>query len=141
MLIQRDQSAYTTKLCQQSIQNGKTETLTKRRRCQQGEHNAVARPIALKHLTLNQSLTRTSAQLLPDLFLSFPKRKRLGLREKVGQEDAVMFRVFDGVVRRCWGDEICRDELGALVDKLVEGVLAVGTGGTPDDGLFFGGEK
>lgn len=52
-----------------------------------------------------------------------------------------MFRVFDGVVRRCWGDEICRDELGALVYKLVEGVLAVGTGGTPDDGLFVGGES
>ena len=52
-----------------------------------------------------------------------------------------MFRVFDGVVRRCWGDEICRDELGALVYKLVEGVLAVGTGGTPDDGLFWGGQS
>jgi hypothetical protein len=31
---------------------------------------------------------------------------------------------------------IPRNELGALVDELVEGVLAVGTGLSPDDGLY-----
>lgn len=48
----------------------------------------------------------------------------------------MVLRVRDGVVRRCGGDEVCGNELGALVHELVEGVLAICAGGTPDDGLF-----
>ena len=34
-------------------------------------------------------------------------------------------------------DEICGDQLGSLVNELIERVLAVGSGGTPDDGLEY----
>jgi hypothetical protein len=46
-----------------------------------------------------------------------------------------VFRVSDGVMRRRGRDEVGGDELGSLVDELVEGVLPVGPGGTPDDRL------
>ena len=42
--------------------------------------------------------------------------------------------VADGVVGAAEADEVGGDEAGALVDELVEGVLAVGAGLTPDDG-------
>jgi len=35
------------------------------------------------------------------------------------------------------GDEICGDQLGSLVNELVEGVLAVGSSGTPDNRLGY----
>ena len=47
-----------------------------------------------------------------------------------------MLRVIDGVMRRGWGDKVGRDELGSLMDELVEGVLAVGTRCAPDDRLW-----
>jgi hypothetical protein len=37
------------------------------------------------------------------------------------------------VVAVCWGDEVARNHLGALVDELVEGVLAVRTWFAPED--------
>jgi hypothetical protein len=43
--------------------------------------------------------------------------------------------VFDGIVGGSGGDEVSRDDLGALVNKLVERVLTVGTRSTPDDRL------
>ena len=47
----------------------------------------------------------------------------------------MVFRAGDGVVRGGRGNKIGRDNFRALVYKLVEGVLAVGTRCTPDDGL------
>lgn len=41
----------------------------------------------------------------------------------------------DGVVRRGGRDKVRRDELRALVNKLVERVLPVRARGTPDNGL------
>lgn len=41
----------------------------------------------------------------------------------------------DRVERLNRGEEVAGDELGALVDQLVEGVLAVRAGLSPDDGL------
>ena len=38
-------------------------------------------------------------------------------------------------MRRGRGEEVRRDELGTLVYELVEGVLPIGSGGTPDDRL------
>jgi hypothetical protein len=46
-----------------------------------------------------------------------------------------MFRMVDGVVCSGGSDEIGRDEFGALMNKLVEGMLAVCTGCSPDDRL------
>jgi hypothetical protein len=47
----------------------------------------------------------------------------------------VVERVAERVVRRCWGDEISGDELRALVNKLIERVLAIGACSAPDDRL------
>lgn len=47
----------------------------------------------------------------------------------------MVFRAGDGVVRGGRGDKISRDNFSALVDELVEGVLAIGTCCTPNDGL------
>ena len=49
-----------------------------------------------------------------------------------------MLGMLDGVMRGSGGEEVCGDELGALVHELVEGVLAVGPGCAPDDGLCVG---
>ena len=54
-----------------------------------------------------------------------------GLGKEVGEELLVM--VADLVVAVCRGDEVARNHLGALVDELVEGVLAVRTRFTPED--------
>lgn len=35
------------------------------------------------------------------------------------------------------GDEVCGDQLGSLVNELIERVLAVGSSGTPDDRLEY----
>ena len=47
-----------------------------------------------------------------------------------------MLRVVDRVMRRGWGDKVGRDELGSLMDELVEGVLAVGARRAPDYWLW-----
>jgi hypothetical protein len=46
-----------------------------------------------------------------------------------------MFGSADGIVCGGGSDEVGRDEFGALMDKLVEGVLAVCTGRSPYDRL------
>ena len=48
----------------------------------------------------------------------------LSLRQVVGQQDGVVLP--DGMVGGSRGDEVARHNLLALVDELVEGVLAVG---------------
>ena len=55
--------------------------------------------------------------------------------EEVGEQDAVVLRARDRVVRRRGREEVARDELRALVHELVERVLAVGAGRAPDDRL------
>jgi len=89
-------------------------------RRQKREHDTRARPIPSKHLTLHQRLGRTLAQLLSHLLLRLAKRQRLGLREKIGKEDTVVLGMLDRVLRGGGGDEVGRDEFGALVDELVE---------------------
>src|SRR5207244_12846155 len=50
---------------------------------------------------------------------------------EVGEQDGVMMP--DRVVRFYGSNEVARNELGALVDELIEGVLSVGAWLTPDD--------
>lgn len=45
----------------------------------------------------------------------------------------MVLAVADGIVGLRGSDKICGDDAGALVDELVEGVLAVGTGLAPND--------
>ena len=47
----------------------------------------------------------------------------------------MVLRLLDGIVCRRWSDEVGGNELGTLVDELVERVLAICAGGTPDDRL------
>ncbi len=53
---------------------------------------------------------------LADLLLRLSKRESLRLCEEVGQEDAVMLGVGDGIVRGGRGEEVCRDDFRPLVD-------------------------
>ena len=100
------------------------------------EQDAVARTVPFKHLALHQRLARATPEFLADLLLRLAKRQCFGLRKEVGEQNAVVLRVGDGVVRGCGGDEIGRNQLGSLVDELVERVLTVGTSRTPDDRLY-----
>lgn len=53
------------------------------------------------------------------------ERQRLRLRQEVGQQDLMVEAGTHRVVRLCRRDEVARDQTGALMDQLVEGVLAV----------------
>ncbi len=44
------------------------------------------------------------------------------------------FTTLDGILGAHRGEEVARDETSALVDELIEGVLAVGARLAPDDG-------
>ena len=107
----------------------------KRRGRQEREDDAVARAVALEDLRLDERVRRIGPELLAHLLLGLAERERLGLREEVGEEDAVVLRVRDRVVRSGGREEVRGDELRALVHELVERVLAVGAGCTPDDRL------
>lgn len=72
---------------------------------------------------------------LANLLLGLTKRQRLGLSEEVGEQDTVVKRFVDGILRRRRGDEVCGDEFRSLMNELIEGVLAVGTSRSPDDWL------
>ena len=67
----------------------------------------------------------------------------LGLCEVVAEEQLV--HVLVAVLGRIRGvherDEVGRDQLGALVDQLVEGVLAIGARLAPEDFAGFGGDQ
>ena len=66
----------------------------------------------------------------------FSEREGLGLREDIGHEDVVMSA--EWVERLGEGDEVAGDEAGALVDELVEAVLAVRAGLAPVDRTCVG---
>ena len=71
-------------------------------------------------------------QLATHLRLGLAEGQRLGLREAVGDELGVVVAhassCGSAAIRKSAGHD-----LGALVDQLVEGVLAVGAGLAPDD--------
>jgi hypothetical protein len=108
---------------------------TKRLRRQEREHDAVRWPVSLEHLALHNLILDALVTLCTNLFLCLAECQRLRLGEEVGEEDTVMLRAVDGVVGRSGSDEVGRDDLGALMDELVERVLAVGAGCSPNNGL------
>src|SRR5215469_18208398 len=65
------------------------------------------------------------------LLSGLAKRKRLGLCEHVGQQYVMM--AANSVQRLGKGDEVARNETCALMDQLIERVLAVGSRLTPVD--------
>ena len=99
------------------------------------EEDAVAGTVAREDLRLDQCVRGVGAELLADLFFGLTEGQRLGLSEEVAQENAVVLGVRNRVMRRCGREEVGRDEFCALVNKLVERVLSVGTRSAPDDRL------
>ena len=71
-----------------------------------------------------------------DLGEGFSKSKGLSLREDIRHEEVVV--TAERVEGFGEGDEVAGNEAGALVDELVEAVLAVGAGLAPVDGPCFG---
>lgn len=73
---------------------------------------------------------------LPDILLGLAKRQSLWLSEEVTQQDSVVVGavLVERVVARCGRDEVRGDQLGALMDELVERMLAVGSRSSPQDG-------
>mmetsp|Transcript_16392 Transcript_16392/g.37595 ORF Transcript_16392/g.37595 Transcript_16392/m.37595 type:complete len:276 (+) Transcript_16392:412-1239(+) len=77
-------------------------------------------------------------ELGTDGFRILSKGKGLGLRKVVRHEDGVVIGrgtnvLGDIVLGLAGGQEIARDEFGSLVDQLVEGVLSVGSGFSPNN--------
>ena len=100
-----------------------------RLRCQPFRENGVGRAVALEGAVWNLK-GRNSVRRH---FLGcFSKRQGLRLGEEVGhQEIAVTSK---GVQRLAEADEVAGDQLGSLVNELVEGVLAIGSRLSPDYG-------
>jgi len=71
------------------------------------------------------------AQFRPRLIGCLALHQGFGLGQVVGEQDRVMLT--QRVVAVGGRQEVTRDELGALVDELVKGVLAIGAGLTPDN--------
>lgn len=72
---------------------------------------------------------------LGDLLFRFTERQSLWLRKEVAEQDFMVHTTSDGVLGLDRSEEISWDELGALVNELVKGVLAVRSRCTPEDGL------
>src|SRR5262245_52293152 len=89
----------------------------------------VRRAIALEYPVRHQPLRRA---LSFDFLRRLAEGQRLGLGEDVRQQYVVV--PAQRVERLAKGDEVTGDEAGALMDQLVEGVLAVRTRLAPVDG-------
>lgn len=66
-----------------------------------------------------------------EFFAGLAVHQGLGLSEEVGQQLDMM--VANGVMADRRGDKVAGDKNGALVDQLVEGMLAIGAGFAPDN--------
>ena len=99
-------------------------------------HDGVGRLVAFEHLVRGEECDFFFAlAVLAEFFLSLGEgltvHQGFGLCKEVAEQLLVM--VADLVVAVGRGDEVARNHLGALVDELVEGVLAVRTRFAPED--------
>ena len=99
-------------------------------------HDAVGRLVAFEHLVRGEECDFFfGLTILAEFFLSLGEglavHQGFGLCKEVAEELLVM--VADLVVAVGRGDEVARNHLGALVDQLVESVLAVRTRFAPED--------
>lgn len=88
-------------------------------------------PVAKESLVRNELI---GSALGLDGFGGLADHEGLRLCEEVGGKHALVLVAVDRVVRLDSEDEVGGDELGALVEKLEEGVLGVGTRLTEEDG-------
>ncbi|MCY1439537.1 hypothetical protein D9M71_557750 [compost metagenome] len=107
-------------------------------------HQGVARAIAGDHLVRRQALhlglvQAAGAQFGLGLGAGLAEHQRLALRQAVGVQPLVM--VGHRVVARHRDDEVGRDQVRALVQQLVVGVLAVAADAAPDHRAGAGGNR
>ena len=97
-------------------------------------------PVARKDAGGDHPLGRA---LRTDLVCRLAKRQGLGLRQEVAEEQLVhvLFAILGGVGCVCKGDEVGGNQPCALVDELVERVLAIGAGLAPEDLAGIGGHR
>lgn len=99
-------------------------------------HDGVCRLVAFEHLVRGEECDflfalACGAEFFLGLGEGLAVHEGFGLGEEVREELLVM--VAELVVAVGRGDEVARNHLGALVNKLVEGVLAVRTRFAPED--------
>src|SRR5262245_32173389 len=95
------------------------------------DQDAVARPVAAEAAMRGERARRAGFHLRPAhlrlrLRGALAEHQRLALRQEVGGQQPMKIRMAGAVARR--QDEVAEHPLRALVDQLVEGVLAVGPG-------------
>ena len=101
------------------------------------EEERVRRAVAGEDLVRGERLDRRRRHLLglqlgPRLGDGPAAHQRLALRQAIGEEEFLMAAVVL-LVGAGRDQEVARDDVGALVDELVEGVLAVGARLAEDD--------
>ena len=99
-------------------------------------HDGVGRLVAFEHLVrCEECVFLFALAILAEFFLGLGERfavhQGFGLCKEVGEQLLVVIANLVVAVGR--GDEVARNHLGALVDQLVEGVLAVRTRFAPED--------
>ena len=94
------------------------------------DQDARSRTIAQKRLVRHQVLRRALAL---DLVARLAEHQRLGLREEVAGQHALVQVALDGIVAVDGEQKVRGDQLGALVHELEEGVLCVGAGLAEED--------
>lgn len=89
------------------------------------EQNRVRRAVTLENFTLPQGLVLSLlSQFLTNSLFVLSECECFRLSEEVGEEDSVVETVSDRVLSFDRSEEIGRNELGTLVDELVESVLS-----------------
>ena len=109
-----------------------SDELAQRVRGQPLAEDAGGRAVAEEDASGNDLFGRA---LGAHLVSGLAKGQSLGLGEEVAQEELVhvLAVALDGVGAVDEGDEVGRNHAGALVNQLVEGMLAVGAGLAPED--------
>src|SRR5215475_13932670 len=105
-----------------------SDQLSQRRRRQSVDQDGVGRAIACEHPVRNKPIRRTFGL---DLLARLTKGECLALRNDIRQQHIVM--TAKPVERPAESNEVTRNEPRALMDQLIEGVLAVGPGLPPID--------
>ena len=104
------------------------DQLSQRRRGQSVHQDGVGRPVAFEHPVRDEPIRRAFGL---DLLARFAEGERLGLREDVRQQHVVM--PAERIERLSESDEVAGNEPRALMDQLIEGMLAVGSRLAPVD--------
>ena len=88
-----------------------------------GSQHGVRWPVSLEGVVRNQPVGRAFGRYL---LRRLAEGQRLGLRKDVGDQLVVVMT--ERVQALAKGDEVARDEARALMDQLIERMLAIGAG-------------